>query len=129
MPDHPNATLVRSAMDRMSTGNMQEQMDLLADDVEWHEIGREEPIRGKDALMARFGEMPEGGSITVDVHDVLANDEHTIALVTATAKMGDQSLVYRTAEITHIKDGKITHRWAFSDDTERINEFFAPPER
>ena len=34
------------------------------------------------------------------------------------------SLVYRTAEIYHMRDGKISERWAFSDDTERINRFF-----
>jgi ketosteroid isomerase-like protein len=32
---------------------------------------------------------------------------------------------YRTAEIMHFRDGKITARWAFSDDTAAINEFFA----
>ena len=46
--------------------------------------------------------------------------------MTATATMGDQSLTYRTAEIYHMRDGKITERWAFSDDTERINRFFSP---
>lgn len=128
MSEHPNAALIRQMTEAMSRGDMQAASDALADDVEWHEIGRDEPIRGKDALAARFGEMPEGASITLDVHDVLANDDHTIALVTATASMGDQSLTYRTAEIHHIRDGKITHRWAFSDDTERINRFFAPSE-
>jgi ketosteroid isomerase-like protein len=38
--------------------------------------------------------------------------------------MGDQSFTYRTAEIAHMKDGKVTERWAFSDDTQRIIEFF-----
>jgi len=127
MDEHPNATMVRKAMESVNNGDMTAQMDLLADDVVWHEIGRDEPIRGKEALMARFGEAPEGGSIRVDAHDVVANDEHTIALVTATATMGDQSLTYRTAEICHVRDGKVTERWAFSDDTERINRFFAPP--
>jgi ketosteroid isomerase-like protein len=55
---------------------------------------------------------------------VVANDEHTIQLVTATATMGDKSFTYRTAEILHMRDGKITERWAFSDDTDRINKFF-----
>lgn len=40
--------------------------------------------------------------------------------------MGDQSFSYRTAEIHHIRDGRITHRWALSHDTERITKFFAP---
>jgi ketosteroid isomerase-like protein len=55
---------------------------------------------------------------------VVANDDHCVAFATTTAAMGDQSLTYRTAEIYHMKDGKITERWAFSDDTERINKFF-----
>ena len=46
-------------------------------------------------------------------------------MVTATARMGDQELVYRTAEIYHMRDGKVTERWAFSDDTQRIIDFFA----
>jgi ketosteroid isomerase-like protein len=32
--------------------------------------------------------------------------------------------MYRTAEIYHVADGKVTARWAFSDDTAAINEFF-----
>jgi uncharacterized protein len=125
MADHPNAAKIRAASEELQrTGDMTSQMDMIDDDVVWHEIGRDEPIRGKQALVERYQSMPAGGSITIDTHDVLANDEHTVALVTATATMGDQSLTYRTAEIYHMRDGKITERWAFSDDTERINRFF-----
>jgi ketosteroid isomerase-like protein len=125
MADHPNAAKIRAASEEMERGgDMMAQMEMLDDDVVWHEIGREEPIRGKQALIERYQSMPAGGSIKIDTHDVLANDEHTVALVTATATMGDQSLTYRTAEIYHMRDGKITERWAFSDDTERINRFF-----
>ena len=125
MADHPNAATIREASASMEPGgDMMAMLDLLDDDIVWHEIGRDEPIRGKQALTERFSSMPEGSSITAETHDVVANDEHTIQLVTATATMGDQSLAYRTAEIYHMRDGKITERWAFSDDTERINRFF-----
>ena len=128
MADHPNAAKVRAASEEMErSGDMLSQIDLLDDGIVWHEIGSDEPIRGKQALAERFSSMPEGASITTQTHDILANDEHCIALVTATAKMGDQELVYRTAEIYHMRDGKITERWAFSDDTDRINRFFTPP--
>ncbi|MEO8511855.1 MAG: nuclear transport factor 2 family protein [Chloroflexota bacterium] len=128
MADHPNAAKVRAASEEIErSGDMLAQIELLSDDIVWHEIGSDEPIRGKQALAERFGSMPEGASITTKTHDVLANDEHCIALVTATAKMGDRELVYRTAEIYHMRDGKITERWAFSDDTDRINQFFTPP--
>ena len=125
MADHPNAAIVRAASEEAKrAGDLLSVMDLLSDDVVWHEIGRDEPVRGKQALAERFAGMPEGGSITIETHDILANDEHCIQLVTATATMGDQSLVYRTAEIYHMRDGKVTERWAFSDDTEQINRFF-----
>ena len=128
MADHPNAAKVRAASEAMErSGDIMSQIELLDDNIVWHEIGSDEPIRGKQALAERFSGMPEGASITVQTHDVLANDEHCIALVTATAKMGGQELVYRTAEIYHMRDGKITERWAFSDDTDRINRFFTPP--
>ena len=125
MADHPNAAKVRAAQQQLDlTGDMESSMDMLDDNVVWHEIGSDEPIRGKQALAERFSSMPEGASIKTETHDVLANDEHTIQLITATASMGDQQLAYRTAEIYHMKDGKITERWAFSDDTDRINKFF-----
>ena len=125
MADHPNAAKLRAAAEAMDrSGDMTSEMDMLADDVVWHEIGSAEPIRGKQALLERFAGMPEGAGIKTETHDVVANDEHAIQLVTATATMGDQELVYRTAEIYHMRDGKITERWAFSDDTDRINKFF-----
>ena len=125
MSDHPNAAIVRAAAAEMEqSGDLMGQMDLLADDVVWHEIGSAEPVRGKQALVERWSNMPEGATLTTETHDVLADDDHCIQLVTATATMGDQSLTYRTAEIYHMKDGKVTERWAFSDDTDRINTFF-----
>jgi uncharacterized protein len=125
MADHPNAARIRAvAAETERTGDMTSAFEGVSDDIVWHEIGRDDPIRGKQALMERFSSMPEGASIRTETHDVVANDEHAIQLVTATATMGDQELVYRTAEIYHMRDGKITERWAFSDDTDRINKFF-----
>jgi len=125
MADHPNAAKLRAASEAIEqSGDVMSQMDMVDDDVVWHEIGSDEPLRGKQALIERFSGMPEGAGIKIETHDVLANDDHAIQLVTATATMGDQSLTYRTAEIYHMRDGKITERWAFSDDTDRINKFF-----
>jgi ketosteroid isomerase-like protein len=97
----------------------------MADDIIWHEIGRPEPRRGKDELRAAMMEGGPGQTITYDLHDVIANDDHAIALGTATATRGGKTLVYRTAEVFHIRDGKAVERWAFSDDTAAITAFFA----
>jgi ketosteroid isomerase-like protein len=67
----------------------------------------------------------EGLEFEADVHDVLATDDHVVGLVTATVRVGDEAFTYRTAEIAHVEDGKITERWAFSDDTQAIIDFFS----
>ena len=125
MAEHPNAVMAHQLADALSRGDMQALDGLLADDVVWHEIGRAEPRRGKAALGAAA---PGGGAdyqITGTLHDVVANDDHAIALVDATATRAGKTLSYRTAEIYHIRDGKIVERWAFSDDTAAITAFFA----
>ena len=48
-----------------------------------------------------------------------------VALVRAHATRGSETLDYNTAEIFHVRDGKVSERWAFSDDTARIIEFFS----
>ncbi len=119
--EHPNAIAIRKMGDAMQAGDMETLDGVMADDIVWHEIGGDTK-RGKAALRAEA--TGADYDITFKVHDVVANDEHAIALGEATATQGDKSLNYRTAEIYHMKDGKITERWAFSDDTKAITDFF-----
>ena len=132
MAEHPNVALVRRAMQAMNEMDMSkadQEMAIvdafMADDIIWHEIGRTEPRRGKDELRATMTEGMSDVTIRYEVHDVVANDDHTIALGTATVTRNGKTLEYRTAEIYHIRDGKAVERWAFSDDTAAIIEFFA----
>jgi ketosteroid isomerase-like protein len=123
MGEHPNATVVREMTEAMFNGDREGAASRLADDVVWHIIGRAEPYRGKAELAASMDGLRE---YTIDwqAHDILASDDHVIALGTATATHGDRTLVYRTAEIFHVRGGKVTERWAFSDDTQAITDFF-----
>ena len=124
MAQADNARVARELVDAFDANDMGKLDALIADDVVWHEIGSAEARRGKEALQATA----PGASdyeITATVHDIVASDAHAIALVEATATRGGQSFTYRTAEIYHIRDGKVTERWAFSDDTGAITAFFA----
>ena len=64
-------------------------------------------------------------TITAETHDILANDDHVVLLGDAIGTRGGKTLHYRVAEIYHVRNGKITERWAFSDDTAAITAFFA----
>ena len=124
MAEHPNATVVREMEEAMSAGDIEGAAARLADDVVWHEIGRPQPRRGKGELAASMAEFQDY-DIQYEIHDILASDDHVIGLGTATAtKKGGGSLTYRTAEIFHVKNGQVTERWAFSDDTKAITDFF-----
>lgn len=124
MDEHPNAAVYRQVHERFKQGDYEAMFDALADDVVWHQIGGT-TLHGKKAVRDDMSGM-EGADVDfdIDLHDVVGNDEHVIALVEATVGMGDQSFTYRTAEIAHMEDGKVTERWAFSDDTQRITDFF-----
>jgi uncharacterized protein len=123
MSEHPNATMIREGFAALDRG----ELDIasgLADDVVWHEIGRSEPVHGRDAVLAHLSEEHDW-EVRPQLHDALANDEHGVALIGARARRGDQSFDYRVIEVYHLRDGLITERWAFSDDTERIARFFS----
>jgi len=122
---HPNEKLLNDLTAAFVGGDSDAMNDSLTDDVEWHEIGRDEPIRGKAALLERWANMTDaGGTFSTEQHASIANDDHGVSLMTTTVGYGDKSLTYRTAEIYHFRDGKISARWAFSDDTAAINDFF-----
>lgn len=123
MAEHPNAQIAREAIAAMDQGDFATAAGFLADDIRWHYIGGTEPIVGRQAMVDGIGG-GGGWTIKAEVHDVVANDTHVVALVRAHAERAGKTLDYDTAEIMHVKDGLVTERWAFSDDTARIVEFF-----
>ena len=126
MSDHPHAARYREALEAFNAGDPSRAVEAMSDDIVWHEIGKSEPISGKQNLIDQMGAEMRDWEIEATLHDVIANDEHLVALVEATATRNGKTLTYRTAEIHHVDaDGKITERWAFSDDTGAIVDFFA----
>jgi ketosteroid isomerase-like protein len=125
MAEHPYAEIVRKGIDALNRQDYDSFGAMIADDVVWHSIGVAEPVRGKAAMAGGLGGGSSDFTITAELHDVTASDDHVVALVKAHATRGDQVLDYATAEIFHVKDGKITERWAFSDDTAAIVAFFS----
>jgi ketosteroid isomerase-like protein len=123
MQEHPNVTFARRMSEAFERGDMAALDAAVADDVVWHEIGRAEPRRGKAELRAAMADVDY--AITAKVHDIVGNGDHVVVLANAIGTRGGRTLDYRVAEVYHIRDGKVVERWALSDDTARIAEFFA----
>ena len=125
MQDHPNAVLVREALIAFNKGDFDQFSAMMADDINWYEIGAIDPVVGKEAVFASMGSGGRDFEIEAEVHDVVANDDHTLALVSATATRGGATFQYQTVEILHFSDGKVVDRWSFANDSQAVGEFFS----
>ena len=128
---HPNEDLVREGFAAFGRGDIEALRDrYFADDIRWHIPGRS-PIAGDYHGVAQvlelFGRLFElsGGTLRIELHDVLANDEHAVALYTTHAEREGRRLEDKTVGTFHIRDGKITEVWTQVTDMYAIDEFWS----
>jgi ketosteroid isomerase-like protein len=110
--EHPNGTLLRGLLQAFAERDAVAVETAFDDDVTWHAPGTNRfsgQFRGRAAAMQRLDQMREAGiSTRFDVHDVVANDEHVVALVhlhleVADGRRYDQPQV----EVAHVRSGRI----------------------
>lgn len=129
MAEHPNVQLLRKGYEAFSKGDMDTIDQLFADDIVWHEGGRN-PLsgdyKGKDQVFALFGKLLEltEGTLKIDIHDVVANDEHAVALVTLSASRNGRSFSGTSADVFHIRNGKAVEFWDNVTDRFGLDEVF-----
>jgi uncharacterized protein len=130
MADHPNLDLMRRGYAAYTSGDLQTIEQLFADDVVWHVSGRS-PISGdytgKAEVFGFFGRLQElsGGTSRVEVHDLLADDDHGVAIVTQSATRNGRSYEGRVTHVLHLRDGKVTEFWDAYVDQYASDEFWA----
>ncbi len=126
---HPNEQLVRRGYDAFSRGDMQTLRDLFNPDIVWHAPGRNQlsgDHRGVDAVLGYFGRSMEltGGSFSVEVHDVVANDQHAVGLNSVHAERAGKTLDDQNTLVFHVVDGKVTEVWQFAADQYALDDLF-----
>jgi ketosteroid isomerase-like protein len=127
---HPNEELVRQGYAAFLGGDLAALNDLFADDIVWHAPGRNQlsgDYRGKDEVFAQLAKVFEltGGTFSLEIHDVLADDEHAVVLLRATAERPDgRRLDDIGAQVFHISDGKVTEQWLHAGDVYAGDEFW-----
>ena len=127
MAEHPNIARIRDGYAAFAKGDFAVLTDLLAEDLVWHQGGRSQlagDYRGREAVFGYFAKLMEvtEGSFHVDVHAVLADDEHGVALTVATASRGGRSMTANDADVMHLRDGKVTEFWTSSTDPYAFDE-------
>lgn len=129
MAEHPNVARIRDTYAAFAKGDMAALNDMFAEDLLWHEGGRSQlagDYRGREAVFGFFGKVMEvtEGSFHVDVHAVLADDEHGVGLVVLTASRGGRSIKVNASDVMHLRDGKVVEWWAVPTDQYAFDEFF-----
>lgn len=66
-----------------------------------------------------------GGTLRLELHDVAANDERAMALLTAHAERAGGKLEEDVVQVIGIRDGKWTEVWLYWADLYPVDEFFS----
>jgi len=120
---------MRTGYEAFGKGDMDTIRSLFAEDIVWHAPGRN-PLSGTyhgvDEVLGQFAKLMEmtGGTFRLELHDVLADDDHAVVLVRAQAERGGRRLDDTSVQVWHIKDGKATEQWLHPGDLYANDEFF-----
>jgi ketosteroid isomerase-like protein len=120
----------RRAYAAFAAGDMATVGELIAADVVWHVGGKSElagDYRGTDAVFGFFSKIMEltGGTFHIDVHDILASDEHTAVLCTVHGTRNGKTLEDRAVHITHPdSEGRVREFWGFQEDQAADDAFW-----
>ena len=125
---HANEELLRRGYEAFARGDLETVQSLFADYIVWHSGGANQltgEYTGHQAVIAYFGKLMEttGGTFTLDIHDILANDTHGVVLVTAHGQREGRTLAMRQVNIWHLADGKATEFWSFAEDGAEFDLF------
>ena len=121
MTEHANATVLRGLIEAFATGDVAGEERAFAEDIVWHAPGTNRfsgRFEGRDAVIRRLDAMQEAGIVSrYDVHAVVANDEHAIALVHQHLEVADgRRYDQQQVQVAHVRDGAIAEFWTMNQD-------------
>jgi ketosteroid isomerase-like protein len=83
--------------------------------------------KGRQEVYGFFAKLMEGsgGSFRTEVHDILANDQHGVAMVYTRAQREGRTLADNTVHVFELEDGKVKEFWGYPADQYAADEFWA----
>ena len=132
MSAQSNAEAMRKGYDAFSRGDMDMlRNELFTADIVWHQGGRNQTsgdYRGADAVIGLFGKLFQltDGTFSVEVHDVLASEDHVVVLAKARGQRAGKTVQHGDySHVCHFQNGKLSEAWIVNVDPYEIDEFYA----
>jgi len=123
MSAQTNAEVMQKGYAAFSRGDMEMlRNELFTPDIVWHQGGKNQTsgdFRGADAVIGLFGKLFQltDGTFKVEVHDLLASEEHVVVLARVDARRGGKTLQHgEYSHICHFRDGKLSEAWIVDVD-------------
>ncbi len=124
-----NIEIARKGYAAFNDADIATVMNLLADDVVWHSGGHGPlagEFKGKEQVMdlfMRIGQLSEG-TYKAELHDILANDQHTVVMGTSTGTRKGKTLVSKFTDVIHPdSEGRVKEFWRFVDNQAEADEW------
>lgn len=116
--------VVKNGFEAFKRGDIQALSEQFADDAVWHTAGTTKfggDHRGKQAVVQHIVNFAQTyQDISVDVHDIVANDKHVIALINSSFARNGKNYKVQEAFVFHVNDdAKLTEAWLITD-TEQL---------
>lgn len=130
-PGAAPADIVRSFYQAFVAGDMAAVDALMADDVVFHVPGTGHNAgthRGKSAVFGFFRQAHEltGGSLKLELHDVLSGRDHVAAVSTYRAsRPGRADLQNRLVQLMRVRDGRVVESWFHSRNQYEVDAFWS----
>jgi hypothetical protein len=96
-----------------------------------HYVGRHQlggTYRGRQEILELFRRSREAfrGTQLLDLHDVVAGDDHVVALLDGSAEHDGARRHWRRVVVFHLRAGLIAEQWIHDSDQHVIEEVLAP---
>jgi uncharacterized protein len=131
MDEHPNAVTIKKGYEAFLAGDIDQVRQLMAAEIVWHGLGNnilKGVFRGHAEVVSFFGKliMETEGTLNLEVHDVIANDERAVILTNVSAERNGKKLNVRTANIYELNPaGKVIAAWGpYSDESDKLDDFW-----
>ena len=126
---HANEAFIREAYERMANHDGAYLARALASDARWVVCGKggfAGTYVGRDSIFEVWKRTAQqtGGGLTLDVHDVLANDDRAVVLLTAKGQRAGRTMEERQVAVFDIRDGQITEARFIYEDPDVYEAFW-----
>lgn len=107
---------VRKMYEVLNAGDVKGSSEFLSNDLTFYTPVLPKPV-GKDGLVGTSQRIIDTtDEYKIDVHDILANEDHVVAVFVVRGRRGDRVLNERGVHVMHLNaDGKIAAVWAVTD--------------